>query len=105
MSLPAPEWQKRAAACIRCLAHVPVDWRCCADDLCRPQAPPKAKQAAPPPAAAAPPSEEPKDKDPEKEARKLRKKIRECDSLVEKKAKGEVLTDPEADKLNKLASW
>jgi hypothetical protein len=41
----------------------------------------------------------------EKEIRKLRKKIRECDSLVEKHGKGEPLTSPEEEKLGKLPGW
>jgi ABC-type hemin transport system substrate-binding protein len=41
----------------------------------------------------------------EKEARKLRKKIRECDALVEKQKKGESLTEQEQEKLRKLITW
>ena len=41
----------------------------------------------------------------EKEVRKLRKKIRECDTLVDKQSKGEPLTGPEEDKLQKLVGW
>lgn len=41
----------------------------------------------------------------EKDARKLRKKIRECDSLVEKEEKGEALTDQEKEKIQNLRTW
>ncbi len=49
--------------------------------------------------------EGPVEVNPEKEARKLKKKIRECDALVEKKSKGEALTELEEEKLNKLHGW
>jgi hypothetical protein len=41
----------------------------------------------------------------EKDLRKLKKKIRECDILVEKQGNGDPLTPPEEEKLSKLTAW
>ncbi len=41
----------------------------------------------------------------EKEIRKLKKKIRECDGLLEKRDKGEALSGPEEEKIKKLTEW
>lgn len=70
----------------------------------------KAGKAAPPalPAAAEPPtSADPPEVRLEKEIRKLKKKIRECDALAEKQRTGpaEDLTDPEREKLERLNGW
>uniref|UniRef100_A0A7S2VUU1 WIBG Mago-binding domain-containing protein n=1 Tax=Chlamydomonas chlamydogama TaxID=225041 RepID=A0A7S2VUU1_9CHLO len=67
----------------------------------------KKQAAAPAPVAPAPAAAEPEDPRvrAEKELRKVQKKIRECDALVEKKSKGEALTAPEQEKLSKLAGW
>ncbi|KAG1680386.1 hypothetical protein FOA52_015477 [Chlamydomonas sp. UWO 241] len=74
---------------------------------------PSKPAAAPKPAAAAaaaPPPPSPTDEDPkarlEKEIRKLKKKMRECEPLSEKVSKGEdALTAPEQEKLGKLPGW
>lgn len=59
---------------------------------------------APPPAPA--PQEEDSEKvKVEKEIRKVKKKMREVDHLVEKQDKGETLAQAETDKLSKLSTW
>jgi hypothetical protein len=72
--------------------------------------PGKPAAAAKPAAAEAPPPPPPVDEDPkarlEKEIRKFKKKMRECEPLSEKAAKGEeALTAPEQEKLRKLPGW
>eukprot|EP00955_Chlamydomonas_euryale_P087868 364329-Chlamydomonas_euryale.AAC.8 len=41
----------------------------------------------------------------EKDIKKLKKKMRECDALLEKQGKQEALTEPEKEKLGKLPGW
>jgi len=63
------------------------------------------KEEGPSSASSPPPTVEDPQARMEKEARKLRKKIRECDALVEKQKKGESLTEQEQEKLRKLITW
>jgi hypothetical protein len=75
-----------------------------------------AKQKAPnpaPPAPASTPAPQPpqevvEDSEKvklEKEVRKMKKKIREVDHLVEKQTKGDPLAPAEAEKMSKLFAW
>lgn len=67
-------------------------------------APPPAPAPAPAPAAQEVVEDSEKVKL-EKEVRKMKKKVREVDHLVEKQSKGDPLAPAEEEKMSKLSTW